>query len=165
MKHTNFEPFDTDVLIVGAGPTGLTLAASLAQKGIRYLLVDAQAEGANTSRAAVIHAKTLEVLRPLGITDSLLAKGKAVSRFTIRDRNRVPWFCERVIGGGVIERAAYQRSWMLRLMSKRSGPPRSTGWAFATTGLQAPLGQEPATFFRRAQCWTHSAAVSPTPAK
>ncbi len=89
MKHTNFEPFDTDVLIVGAGPTGLTLAASLAQKGIRYLLVDAQAEGANTSRAAVIHAKTLEVLRPLGITDSLLAKGKAVSRFTIRDRNRV----------------------------------------------------------------------------
>ena len=42
----------TDVLVIGAGPTGLTLAASLLTKGIHVTLVDRQARGANTSRAA-----------------------------------------------------------------------------------------------------------------
>ena len=41
--------FDTDVLIVGAGPTGLTLAASLLARGIRATIVDRQNAGANTS--------------------------------------------------------------------------------------------------------------------
>ncbi|HEY6135863.1 MAG TPA: FAD-dependent oxidoreductase, partial [Rubrivivax sp.] len=51
--------FDTDVLVVGAGPSGLTLAASLAELGVRATVIDRQAEGANTSRAAVVHARTL----------------------------------------------------------------------------------------------------------
>src|SRR6185312_11196675 len=42
--------YDTDVLIVGAGPTGLTLAVSLVSRGISTTLVDRQAAGANTSR-------------------------------------------------------------------------------------------------------------------
>ena len=67
-------PSETDVLIVGAGPTGLSLAATLQQAGIRHVLIDKLAEGQNTSRAAVIHAHTLEVLefdrrrRPIGCT-------------------------------------------------------------------------------------------------
>lgn len=80
---------DTDVLIVGAGPTGLTLAATLRAQGIRCTLIDAQAEGANTSRAAVVHARTLEVLEPLGVTPELLRRGVPAQRFTIRDRDRV----------------------------------------------------------------------------
>lgn len=80
---------DTDVLIVGAGPTGLTLAAALVARGLRTTLVDRQAEGANTSRAAVIHARTLEVLEPLGVADRLVASGVRARRFTIRDRDRV----------------------------------------------------------------------------
>jgi 2-polyprenyl-6-methoxyphenol hydroxylase-like FAD-dependent oxidoreductase len=80
---------DTDVLIVGAGPTGLTLAAALAAKGVRTTLIDRQAAGANTSRAAVVHARTLEVLEPLGVAQTLVSRGIPAQRFTIRDRDRV----------------------------------------------------------------------------
>ena len=80
---------DTDVLIVGAGPTGLTLAAALTARGIASTVIDRQAAGANTSRAAVIHARTLEVLQPLGVSDTLVALGVQATRFTIRDRDRV----------------------------------------------------------------------------
>src|SRR3954469_6913529 len=66
--------FDTDVLVVGAGPTGLTLAASLLARGVRTVVIDRQAEGANTSRAAVVHARTLEVLEPLGVSERLVAR-------------------------------------------------------------------------------------------
>lgn len=82
-------PAETDVLVVGAGPTGLTLAAALAAQGVRVQVVDQQAEGANTSRAAVVHARTLEVLEPLGVAGALVARGLQASRFTIRDRDRV----------------------------------------------------------------------------
>ncbi|HEY6511213.1 MAG TPA: FAD-dependent oxidoreductase [Burkholderiaceae bacterium] len=81
--------FDTDVLIVGAGPTGLTLAAALAARGVPTQVIDRQAAGDNTSRAAVVHARTLEVLEPLGVTSALVAQGLQAQRFTIRDRDRV----------------------------------------------------------------------------
>lgn len=79
----------TDVLIVGAGPTGLTLAAALAKRGIQTTVVDREAAGANTSRAAVVHARTLEVLESIGVTDRLVKLGVHAPRFTIRDRDRV----------------------------------------------------------------------------
>lgn len=79
----------TDVLIVGAGPTGLTLATALATRGIHATVVDREAAGANTSRAAVVHARTLEVLESIGITEQLVKLGIHAPRFTIRDRDRV----------------------------------------------------------------------------
>jgi len=81
-------PTNTDVLIVGAGPTGLALAVSLRQAGIDHLLVDALPEGQNSSRAAVIHSHTLEALDELGIAGTLKAQGILLSRFAIRDRDR-----------------------------------------------------------------------------
>lgn len=80
---------NTEVLVVGAGPTGLTLAAALARKGIDTTVIDRLAEGANTSRAAVIHARTLEVLEGIGVTQTLVDRGLKANRFTIRDRDRV----------------------------------------------------------------------------
>ena len=57
-------PTYAEVVVVGAGPTGLALAATLRRAGLDVLVFDKLAEGANTSRAAVIHARTLEVLPP-----------------------------------------------------------------------------------------------------
>lgn len=78
-----------DVLVVGAGPTGLALATALAAQGLRACVIDRQAEGANTSRAAVVHARTLEVLEPFGVAERLVARGLQATRFTVRDRDRV----------------------------------------------------------------------------
>src|ERR671929_648411 len=81
-------PSRTDVLIVGAGPVGLTLAAALKARGVDAALVDKAAEGANTSRAAVIHARTLEALQGIDVSDELVRRGIIVPRFTVRDRDR-----------------------------------------------------------------------------
>ncbi|MEV1177719.1 FAD-dependent monooxygenase [Nonomuraea sp. NPDC049784] len=82
-------PESTDVLIVGAGPAGLALATALAGQGVDAVLVDKAASGANTSRAAVVHARTLEVLREIGVSDELVSLGITVPRFTVRDRDRI----------------------------------------------------------------------------
>lgn len=76
---------ETDVLIVGAGPTGLTLAASLLLKGADVVLVDRQSEGANTSRAAAVNARTLEVLEGIDVARRLVKEGIEAPRFAIRD--------------------------------------------------------------------------------
>lgn len=80
--------YDTDVLVVGAGPSGLTLAASLVSRGIATIVVDAQAAGSNTSRAAVVNARTLEVLEDVDVARRLVKEGIQAPRFTIRDGSR-----------------------------------------------------------------------------
>lgn len=81
--------YDTDVLVVGAGPSGLTLAASLVKRGVATTVVDRQAAGANTSRAAVVNARTLEVLDDLDVARRLVEEGVEAPRFTIRDGARI----------------------------------------------------------------------------
>ncbi|HET7665126.1 MAG TPA: FAD-dependent monooxygenase [Mycobacterium sp.] len=81
--------YDTDVLVIGAGPSGLTLAASLVKKGVPTTIVDRQAAGANTSRAAVVNARTLEVLDHLDVSRRLIKEGIQAPRFTIRDGQRI----------------------------------------------------------------------------
>jgi 2-polyprenyl-6-methoxyphenol hydroxylase-like FAD-dependent oxidoreductase len=81
-------PSAIDILIVGAGPVGLALASELRRRGVGHLIVDRQAAGANTSRACVIHARTLEVLEPLGVVPELMARGIEVPIFRVRDRDR-----------------------------------------------------------------------------
>src|SRR5262245_37534968 len=81
-------PSSADVVIVGAGPTGLALATTLQQAGVSHVLLDRLESGQTTSRAAVVHAHTLEALQDLGVTERLVAAGLKVSRFSIRDRDR-----------------------------------------------------------------------------
>lgn len=80
---------DTKVLIIGAGPTGLTLAASLLTRGVEAVVVDRLPSGANTSRAAVVNARTLELLEDLDVSRRLVKAGLAAPRFTMRQGSRV----------------------------------------------------------------------------
>lgn len=86
--NTTALPARTEVAIVGAGPAGLALAVTLAASGIDFVVLDRLAEGANTSRAAVVHARTLEVLDELGASEELIARGVQVTRFAVRDGSR-----------------------------------------------------------------------------
>ncbi|QPC86775.1 FAD-binding protein [Mesorhizobium sp. NBSH29] len=79
----------TQVLIVGAGPAGLAAAIGLAERKIDFVIIDALPEAQNTSRAAVIHAATLESLRALKVSDRLIRQGIKVPHFRIRDRDSV----------------------------------------------------------------------------
>ena len=67
---------DTDVLIVGAGPTGLMLANQLVRRGVRTLLIDRHAGPARETRALGVQARTLEIYAHLGIVERALELGK-----------------------------------------------------------------------------------------
>jgi 2-polyprenyl-6-methoxyphenol hydroxylase-like FAD-dependent oxidoreductase len=66
---------ECDVLVVGAGPTGLTLAAELRRRGVDVLLIDAREEPQHWDRATVVHPRSLEIFEALGIVDRFLAAG------------------------------------------------------------------------------------------
>lgn len=82
-------PTSTDVLVVGAGPTGLTTALTLARRGAEVTVVDRLERPPVTSRAAVVHAYTLEELDRIGAAAPLIARGLRSPGFTVRDRDRV----------------------------------------------------------------------------
>lgn len=67
----------TDVLIVGAGPTGLTLALDLARRGTAVRIVDRSPAHPRTSRAKGPNPRSLEILADLGVADEVLAAGSA----------------------------------------------------------------------------------------
>lgn len=67
---------DTDVLIVGAGPTGLMLANQLARRGVRTLVIERHAGPSLQTRALGVQARTLEIYSHLGIAERAIALGK-----------------------------------------------------------------------------------------
>jgi 2-polyprenyl-6-methoxyphenol hydroxylase-like FAD-dependent oxidoreductase len=81
-------PDRTQVVVVGAGPVGLAVAASLVGHGHDVTVVDGNATGANTSRAAVVHARTLELLERIGVSERLAGLGIHALQFSIRDGDR-----------------------------------------------------------------------------
>jgi 2-polyprenyl-6-methoxyphenol hydroxylase-like FAD-dependent oxidoreductase len=67
-----------NVLIVGAGPTGLVLALWLTRLGAKVRIIDKTAEPGTTSRALAVQARTLELYRQLDLTEAIVARGHKV---------------------------------------------------------------------------------------
>ncbi|NUP12159.1 MAG: FAD-dependent oxidoreductase [Polyangiaceae bacterium] len=76
---------ELDVLVVGAGPTGLTLAVELARRGISVRIIDKAPEPTSQSRAIVVHARTLEILEDAGIATALIEAGIPLCGATMWD--------------------------------------------------------------------------------
>src|SRR5882757_3480033 len=83
------EPNHTDVIIIGAGPTGLTLACDLARRGVPLRIVDKAAEPFTGSRGKGVQPRTLEVFDDLGIVEELLSAGAPYPRM-----NAHLWFLD-----------------------------------------------------------------------
>src|SRR5438309_587932 len=71
----------TEVLIVGAGPTGLVLALWLTHFGIRVRIIDKSVAPGTTSRAIVVHARILELYDQLDLADETVACGAPMRKF------------------------------------------------------------------------------------
>ncbi|MFF4533846.1 FAD-dependent monooxygenase [Streptomyces sp. NPDC001407] len=78
-----------DVLVVGAGPTGLLLAGDLAAAGVRVTLLERRAEESNLTRAFAVHARTLEQFDARGVAERLLATGVFTASLRFFGRVRV----------------------------------------------------------------------------
>ncbi|MFH9892890.1 FAD-dependent monooxygenase [Streptomyces luteogriseus] len=84
-----------DVLVVGAGPTGLALATQLRSYATPLRIVDRSLDRARESRAPAIQPRTLEMLAPFGVTDDLVDRGNATAGLHLhlpRRELRVPVF-------------------------------------------------------------------------
>ncbi|MEV7783025.1 FAD-dependent monooxygenase [Kitasatospora sp. NPDC088351] len=79
----------TDVLIVGAGPTGLLLAGDLAAAGVRVTVLEKRGAESNLTRAFAVHARSLELLDARGLADELIATGRPLSSLRLFDRLKV----------------------------------------------------------------------------
>jgi 2-polyprenyl-6-methoxyphenol hydroxylase-like FAD-dependent oxidoreductase len=66
----------TEVLVVGAGPAGLTMANVLERQGVSFRIIDTKDGPVEETRALVVHAKTLELLDRLGLADGIVERGQ-----------------------------------------------------------------------------------------
>lgn len=77
-----------DVLVVGAGPTGLALAAQLHRYGARFRIVDRSQDRVHESRALAVQPRTLEVLAGLGVTEAMVEAGNHAVRLQLHAGGR-----------------------------------------------------------------------------
>ena len=84
----NATQLDCQVLVVGAGPTGLVLAAELLARGIRTRIIDKSDGVALQARAVGIHARTLEVLNTMGLAENFIERGQVVRELRFYSRGR-----------------------------------------------------------------------------
>ena len=78
--------FDADVIISGAGPVGLSLAAALTQKGVRTIVCEALPELSAEARASTFHAPTLEMFAEWGVIEKILPLGRRIPNLQYWER-------------------------------------------------------------------------------
>lgn len=80
---------ETEVLIIGAGPTGLMLAGDIARAGVRCTVLEQRKDRSDTTRAFAVHARTLEELDARGAADEVLETGTPVSKLQLFGRTHI----------------------------------------------------------------------------
>ncbi|MGH3673502.1 MAG: FAD-dependent oxidoreductase, partial [Pseudonocardiaceae bacterium] len=78
----------TDILVIGAGPSGLITALQLARYGIQVRVVDRKSGPVEQARATIVHARTLEYLDRLGLADQAMEQGVPITGVEVRERTR-----------------------------------------------------------------------------
>jgi 2-polyprenyl-6-methoxyphenol hydroxylase-like FAD-dependent oxidoreductase len=80
---------DADVVVVGAGPTGLLLAGDLVEAGVRTVVLERRLDESNVTRAFGVHARTMEELAIRGLADALAKTGTPVRALRLFDSVRI----------------------------------------------------------------------------
>jgi len=99
-----------EVLVVGAGPTGLTVACQLRRLGVSVRIVDKKAGFSATSKAIGLQYRVSDILACMGVADRSLAKGEHA--------NRGEHFCSRSPACTVEVRCVWNRDWLGRVSAK-----------------------------------------------
>jgi 2-polyprenyl-6-methoxyphenol hydroxylase-like FAD-dependent oxidoreductase len=118
-----------DVVVVGAGPTGLMLACELALGGAKPTLLEARTEKPNITRAFAVHARTLELLDARGLADELLTRG-------------VPVYEIAPPGGAVMNLRALPTRYGMLLVVPQSGTEQVLAARAAELGIEIVRGAE-----------------------
>ncbi|MEU6391460.1 FAD-dependent monooxygenase [Streptomyces sp. NPDC046939] len=104
---------NTDVLIVGAGPTGLVLAVDLARRGVRATLVERAPSLFPGSRGKGLQPRTQEVLYDLGVLDAIRAAGTEYPRVLIKEGDEPAQEWDMVKRTEPTERAPFTDAWLI----------------------------------------------------
>lgn len=83
MQSEQGDVSDTEVVIVGAGPTGLTLACDLARRGVKFRILEKSAEPFRGSRGKGIQPRTIEIFDDLGVSKPLLRAGTRYPKMNV----------------------------------------------------------------------------------
>ncbi len=135
----------TDVLIVGAGPSGLTLACSLARAGVGFHLIDKIPARSPHSRALVIHVRSLEILDQLGAADALLEQGNDVVGARLHFRRR--FSLEIPLSGLELETCRFRSP----LLVEQNRTEAALDACLARLGVSAKFGHELVEFVEHSE--------------
>jgi 2-polyprenyl-6-methoxyphenol hydroxylase-like FAD-dependent oxidoreductase len=124
-----------DILVAGAGPAGLALALQAHAHGAAVRVIDRRPEAVRPSRALILHARTLEVLRPLGVTQPLLARADTAPAADLRLGSRV---VRVTLGGLMLPDTAFPHLTLARQMDVE----RVLARALADRGVEVERGTE-----------------------
>ncbi|MGW2255756.1 FAD-dependent monooxygenase [Kitasatospora sp. NPDC001660] len=131
-----------DVLIIGSGPTGLTLACELVRRGVSFRLVERAEQPSTASRAKTIQPRTLEVADDLGMIERVLNEGAVNIPTRHYDHDRVVSEAVEVAGGAPTLSAPYPPVWLSQPKFEQILRDRLTelggtiDWGTAVTSLQ-----------------------------
>src|SRR6266705_177986 len=150
---------DTDVLVVGGGPTGLMLANQLGRRGVRAMIIDRHSGPAQQTRAIAVQARTLEIYSKLGLAERALelglrgnganmwVEGKRTARVPLGDigKSLSPFPFVLMLGQDDNERIMGERlhqwgmavQWNTELVAFEQAPDRVTATLKAQHGARA----------------------------